>query len=203
MYLIKQSKDFITTPWKNGLGETTELAINNGGTLKRFDWRLSMAKVTKNGVFSNFEGYQRQLILINGNGIELTHKNVLSSVESIDRLVNKLDIAEFDGANETYGKLVNGEITDFNIITNTKVIDSKVQLITQQAAFTIIANCLLFIYSIEGEARVTMASVKGSGKSVSTEILTLAQGELFQCTTDGYESLEVVGHHLIVIQMTG
>lgn len=203
MYLIKQSKDFITTPWKNGLGETTELAINNGGTLKRFDWRLSMAKVTKNGVFSNFEGYQRQLILINGNGIELTHKNVLSSVESIDRPVNKLDIAEFDGANETYGKLVNGEITDFNIITNTKVIDSKVQLITQQAAFTIIANCLLFIYSIEGEARVTMASVKGSGKSVSTEILTLAQGELFQCTTDGYESLEVVGHHLIVIQMTG
>ena len=64
---------FITIPWKNGQGETIELAMNYGGHLDDFVWRLSMASVVEDGVFSDFSGYQRNLILIEGNGINLQH----------------------------------------------------------------------------------------------------------------------------------
>ena len=52
MINIIAPKQFKTVAWKNGLGETTELAINRGGTLNSFDWRLSMASVVEDGVFS-------------------------------------------------------------------------------------------------------------------------------------------------------
>ena len=114
MIEIIQPKQFKTVPWKNGKGETIEMAINSAGTLEDFDWRLSMASVVEDGIFSNFEGYTRNLILIAGDGINLQHND-----NKIDRLSQLLDLATFDGGNKTVGNLHNAEITDFNIITRT------------------------------------------------------------------------------------
>jgi len=58
---IISPQQFKKTPWKNGKGETTELAISEGGTLENFDWRLSIASVTEDGAFSYFTGYCRNL----------------------------------------------------------------------------------------------------------------------------------------------
>jgi environmental stress-induced protein Ves len=68
MLTILSPETFKTIPWKNGLGHTTELAINSGGNLGKFDWRLSIASVVNDGEFSNFSGYQRHLVLIKGEG---------------------------------------------------------------------------------------------------------------------------------------
>lgn len=203
MYLIKKSKDFITTPWKNGLGETTELAINEGGSLTQFTWRLSMATVTRDGVFSNFDGYKRQLVLINGNGIELTHQNSASSFTKVDRLVNTLDMAEFDGGNETYGQLLNGDITDFNIITNKSVIESKVRLITKPQRLVVETRDLIFVYSLETDVKFSIQSTEQSDELAKETVLTLAAGELFQWTTSARKSLVVEGESLIVLQLKG
>lgn len=202
MYLIRRPDQFITTPWKNGLGETTELAINDGGSLKQFDWRLSMATVTQNGVFSNFEGYKRQLVLINGNGIELTHKSAsLALVELADRLVNKLDMAEFDGGYQTYGQLLDGDITDFNIISNKNVIDSKVQLITQSQRLAIETSDLLFVYNLKSGVKIDITSAEKLDEPIKEKVLTLAEGELFQWTTSAKKSIVIDGENVIVIQL--
>ena len=103
--------EFILVPWKNGLGHTTELAISNGGSLDDFAWRLSIASVVNDGDFSNFAGYQRNLVLIAGNGLILDHRN-----GDIDKLTQLLDIARFDGASKTHGTLVNGGIKYFNVM---------------------------------------------------------------------------------------
>lgn len=44
-------------PWKNGRGETTEIAVwPEGAGLQDFGWRLSMAGVSEHGAFSAFPG---------------------------------------------------------------------------------------------------------------------------------------------------
>ena len=127
MLTILSPETFKTTPWKNGLGHTTELAINSGGNLDNFNWRLSIASVVNDGDFSNFSGYQRNLVLIEGEGLILDHRN-----GDIDELTNLLDIAHFDGGSKTHGSLVNGGIKDFNIMTNENSFTAEVNCYVKQ-----------------------------------------------------------------------
>jgi len=148
---IIEPEQFSTIPWKNGLGETTELAINNAGTLDKFDWRLSIASVVTDGLFSDFSDYQRNLVLIAGQGIMLTHDD-----KTVDNLTNLLDIANFDGASKTYGKLTNGSIKDFNIITNKHRILPQVSCHTGTSKVTLhlAKSSLYFAYSLTGKMDV-------------------------------------------------
>ena len=58
-------------PWKNGGGETVEIAISPADAgLDGFDWRLSMATVATDGPFSVFPGIDRSLAVIRGAGIQ-------------------------------------------------------------------------------------------------------------------------------------
>ena len=151
MITVISPENFKTIPWKNGLGETTELAINEHGTLERFDWRLSIASVVEDGIFSDFSGYDRNLILIEGNGICLTHDQ-----STTDNLVKKLDVASFAGACNTFGSLINGAIKDFNIITNQKTMTPNVKCFTEQhkASVDIPLNTLCFAYSLSASIEV-------------------------------------------------
>ncbi len=101
MLTIIEPIQFKTIPWKNGLGETTELAINDNASLDDFIWRISIASVINDGVFSDFSGYDRNLVLIEGKGINLQH-----DAKSTDLLEKTLDVASFDGGGETLGRLL-------------------------------------------------------------------------------------------------
>lgn len=136
--------------WKNGQGTTTELAINAGGTIDDFDWRLSIASVIEDGVFSNFSGYLRQLILIEGNGIELNHNNT-----SHDKLTKLLDSATFDGGYQTIGTLYNGPIKDFNIMTKENRYTAKIQTMVETGDIVLKQGSLCFIYCLNEGAKLT------------------------------------------------
>ncbi len=193
MYSIKLPAQFITTPWKNGLGETTELAINEGGTLADFDWRISMATVNQDGEFSNFDGYFRQLTLIKGNGIKLHHQNKQMMQKSCDNLVNLLDIAEFDGGYTTYGELVQGGIVDFNVITKAEAIESNVTPVVGEQSITLATDKFVLIYAVASEIAIV---VKGGQTP-----LRLAQGELFQWLSKEHKQLELTGRDFIIVEL--
>lgn len=182
-------EQFKTVPWKNGLGETIEVAINEGGTLKHFDWRLSMASVVEDGQFSNFTGYTRNLILIEGNGINLQHND-----NEIDKLSNLLDIATFDGGNKTVGNLHAGDITDFNIITRTEpkvIAEHKLnEHVLEQAD-----HC--FIYSLYRDATVTINSTNNNPQ----ETLTLPAQHLLRINSLTNNMANVSGTHLIIVYL--
>lgn len=109
---IKTPDQFKHVPWKNGKGVTQELAINEGANIDNFIWRISMASVVEDGPFSNFTGYTRHLLLLEGRGIDLEFGTSTTSLNS------PLAMAEFDGGIATHGKLHNGQIRDFNVIFN-------------------------------------------------------------------------------------
>jgi environmental stress-induced protein Ves len=150
MIEIIPSQTFKTIPWKNGKGKTTELAINSGATLDNFQWRLSIANVVEDGIFSDFSGYTRNLVLIKGKSIHLTHDDIKT-----DKLTRLLDFATFDGGCKTLGTLQSGEIKDFNIITSTTKFSTIVNTYSEQILKSISFNGLVFAYSLSDDMKIT------------------------------------------------
>lgn len=185
---IIQPSQFKTVPWKNGKGETVEMAINPGGTLDNFDWRLSMASVVEDGVFSNFSGYTRNLILIDGDGINLQHND-----NKIDRLKNLLDVATFDGGNKTVGNLHTNEITDFNIIARTSAFNTNVSCQKNITKHMLEKSDLCFIYSLFKDATL---SIKGT-----QEVITLPCQHLIKITDLEANNVAITGEHLIIVYL--
>ena len=96
-------------PWLNGLGESLEISSDRGAG-DEWAWRLAMAPVTTDGPFSNIEGVDRQLMLVEGLGMSLT----------IDRRVfecNPLETVSFRGEAMTFARLLRGPIRDINLMT--------------------------------------------------------------------------------------
>ncbi len=110
---ILRSADHKRMPWKNGGGETVEIAISpQGAGLADFDWRISMATVASDGPFSIFPGIDRTLSILEGNGMRLLIEGrdpVVLTRES-DPLAFAADIA-------VSATLPDGAITDLNVMT--------------------------------------------------------------------------------------
>src|SRR6185295_12572572 len=59
-------------PWKNGGGSTCEIACwPPGAKLGDFGWRVSIATMAAAGPFSVFEGVDRSIMLLAGDGVRL------------------------------------------------------------------------------------------------------------------------------------
>jgi uncharacterized protein len=183
MINIIPAHTFKTLPWKNGKGETTELAINSGGTLDNFEWRLSIASVTEDGVFSDFSGYMRNLVLIQGDSISLTHDDI-----NTDKLTNTLDFATFDGGSETIGSLKKGAIKDFNIITSKTKCITKVHTYTAPLNQSINFNGLVFAFSLSDS--IELNDQQNMRHKVS-------QGDLLQLSHP--QNIELTGKNLIIV----
>lgn len=104
--------DYTRQRWKNGGGFTTELAIHREG-VDRWLWRLSVAEVEQFGDFSDFSGYERTIMLLAGNGMELVFDG--NATRRINALYRPF---VFDGSCKTYCRLLDGPVTDMNLIVD-------------------------------------------------------------------------------------
>lgn len=100
-------------PWKNGGGETAEIAVfPEGAGLSDFDWRVSMARVDGDGTFSSFPGIDRTLAILEGAGI------VLDVAGNPARRLTAEDEPHFFPADQpTSAALIGGSVLDFNVMS--------------------------------------------------------------------------------------
>lgn len=120
---IITANNFKTMPWKNGLGSTLEIKRHDDSDGQRF--RISKASVVEDGLFSDFSGQHRTLVLLSGEGMSLQHKG--QGGHSAHQLQNVLDIARFFGGDQTYATLENNKpIEDLNIMVREKDTLAKV-----------------------------------------------------------------------------
>ena len=100
------------TPWKNGGGVTTELAMSPPGAgLGDFDWRVSLASIAEDGPFSQFPGVDRTLVMVAGDGVLLDfgdERVVLSPSEPL---------VEFAGEDPVHATVGGQSTLDFNVLT--------------------------------------------------------------------------------------
>ncbi len=100
-------------PWKNGKGETVEIAVSPpGATVDNFDWRISMATVAEDGPFSVFDGIDRTLSVLSGKGITLSVAGHAPTT-----LRRETPPYGFPADRETHATLVSDPITDLNVMT--------------------------------------------------------------------------------------
>ncbi|MGO6881513.1 HutD/Ves family protein [Rhizobium ruizarguesonis] len=110
---ILRAGDHKRMPWKNGKGETVEIAVfPSDASINDFDWRISMAAVAEDGPFSIFPGIDRTLAILDGNGMVLDvagNSPVLLTTAS-DPLAFPADVP-------VAARLEDGAITDLNVMT--------------------------------------------------------------------------------------
>jgi environmental stress-induced protein Ves len=110
--LVRRAADYPVIPWKNGGGETCEIAVfPPGAGIEDFDWRISMATVVEDGPFSVFEGIDRTLFILEGDGVELTFEE--GKVETIGAKGH----LSFPADVSTHAKLLGDAVTDLNIMS--------------------------------------------------------------------------------------
>ena len=110
MVRIIRSADYPVRPWKNGGGTTRDIVVSPpGASLDDFHWRLSLARVDRDGPFSRFDHIDRTLVLLTG----------AMTLHEGDR---RLDLVRhepvmFAGERSIEAKLAGGSTLDFNVMT--------------------------------------------------------------------------------------
>jgi environmental stress-induced protein Ves len=107
--------DLRPQPWRNGGGVTRELASHPLAASAQdgvWDWRVSIADVSKAGDFSAFPGMERVLTVIDGELLLLT-------VDGGEHPLEKYRTVRFSGEAATSSALPTGDIRDLNVITRT------------------------------------------------------------------------------------
>ena len=127
---ILRAADHRRMPWKNGRGETVEIAVwPEGAGLEDFGWRVSMAGVTEDGAFSIFAQVDRSLAVLTGDGIELQIQGM-----GLHRLLRDGPPLCFPADAPCAARLLGQPITDLNVMTRRGVFAHR--LIRSQDAMT-------------------------------------------------------------------
>jgi len=106
----RTQQDFRVQPWKNGGGSTTELELEGGS---KFLWRLSIADVERSGPFSDFAGYKRTIMLLEGDGMALAFDG-----QEPQRIAEPHRPFVFDGGWKTECRLLGGPVRDLNLMVD-------------------------------------------------------------------------------------
>ena len=110
---ILKSYEYRRMPWRNGRGETAEVAISpTGATLDDFDWRVSMARIDGDGPFSIFPQTDRTLAVLRGDGLCLS----IAGSAPLE-LTRDSEPLSFPGDVAAAATLLGATVTDLNVMT--------------------------------------------------------------------------------------
>lgn len=149
-------------PWKNGGGETSEIAISPpAATLDALDWRVSMAVVSQDGPFSIFPGVDRTLSILDGAGMDLDFGEG-GGVHAVTAASAPLS---FGADRPLYARLRGGTITDLNVMTRRDRYRHTVQRLEINSALQITSTAdQSLVFCERGE--VTCVASDGAGFSL-------------------------------------
>ncbi len=143
--------DLPVTPWKNGGGLTREIAVHLDREIHpEFLWRISMATVARPGPFSQFEGIDRTIAVLQGNGI------LLNSNGSEITLGHDSAPYSFSGETPIEATVIAGDTTDLNVMTRRGYFTHimKRHVIRQSAAIDVECDDMILVFEGRVMARV-------------------------------------------------
>ena len=150
------------TPWKNGGGETREIAaFPPGAGSDDFAWRLSIATIAEGGAFSSFPGIDRTLILLSGRGVALQ----LDS--GPDHVLHPGDSLDFAGEQAVRSRLLDGPVRDLNVMTRRGLAAARVDRVTlEDRAVCDLGNGGGAIILRDGQASLSDGTPVGPGDTI-------------------------------------
>lgn len=169
--------------WKNGGGWTREIARSPAEGA--WDWRLSIAEIGVDGPFSTFEGCDRELVLLAGQGMDLK----FGDGETV-RLEEPRARLRFAGERDVSAHLIHGPTTDFNLMWRRDAIDA-------QLMHRPIVGSMLFF----GEPGVTWLLYVLAGQ-VRSSAGTLDMGDAALLRADSGRTVIDGGGELLIAKLT-
>lgn len=209
--LLKSCRRFVVaelpvTPWKNGGGDTRELASwPPGAGLESFDWRVSIATIAASGPFSVFTGVDRTIMLLQGDGVHLRSRD-----GHLDhRLDRPFQPFAFSGDVALDCTLLGAASSDLNLMTRRGGGRAALKVLSRSALLDATPHGLLLSlrgsWQVRGEAPARPGAARaanirtatrstGARESTATTIAA-ARGDAMAATEDCAEVLEE-GHGL-------
>ena len=126
--------------WKNGGGMTRKIVREPAGaSLDDFDWRVSVADIAAAGPFSRFVGVDRHLLLLEGDGVNLTSEEAGMNVN----LLADDTVLAFSGDVDMNSQLLGGAVRDFNVMTKRGMWQAQVSVWSEAASVEAQAGLIL------------------------------------------------------------
>lgn len=181
--------------WKDGGGETAEIAIGPpGSSVANFDWRISTARVSTAGPFSIFPGIDRSLIVLSGIGLELyvTEANTIRRV----LLDTESDAFFFAGDAAVAASPIDHQpIVDFNVMTRRGRYTHTIQKMCITSPLTLTANRVA-LYGLSGTALCRVEQPHLQTMNLSPEQVVIIEPSDDQDLTKSTVSIEPSGQTL-------
>ena len=158
--------DLRPQPWRNGGGVTRELvshplaaSTQNGA----WDWRVSIADITKAGDFSPFPGMERVLTVVEGELLLLT-------VDGDEHPLEKYRPFRFSGDAACSGALPTGDIRNLNVITRTGAFKGYTSIVelSKKRAHPVFEGQLGILLAGPGDGLCTGADGRSPGGTGAT-----------------------------------
>lgn len=138
------------TPWKNGGGVTREIACwPPGAGLGDFEARVSIARIAADGPFSAFAGVDRQILLLDGGGVQLSSPDGAA----LHRLDQPLAPFAFAGEAAVEARLLAGPSSDFNLMTRRAALRAELLVLREPSELSACPQGLLFAAQGDWQAR--------------------------------------------------
>jgi environmental stress-induced protein Ves len=135
--------------WKNGGGKTQEIiSYPASSDWSNFIWRVSIAQIEKSGPFSVFEGIDRIICLLKGDGVVLHHSNAFSHV-----LNQVVEPYAFKGEESINSELLGQTSDDLNLMTRRNIAKGSLEVLHTSTHLTLEANCFYFCMVQTGQWR--------------------------------------------------
>ena len=106
---IQRFDEHRAMPWANGLGTSYEVASDRNAD-GEWTWRVAIAPVVLDGPFSVMPGVDRELVVIEGNGMVLNVDD-----ESVKCMPGQ--VVRFSGDSVTIARLLDGPTVDLGLMT--------------------------------------------------------------------------------------
>ncbi len=165
-------------PWKNGGGATREIAAwPEGAPLDAFGWRLSMARVARDGPFSMFPGIDRSLCVLEGGRLllEFADGARLCVEQGGPPLRFPADVP-------VTGRIPDGPILDLNVMTSRGAFSHRVRRIGPNEPADIPCAGLTTLILVHGAARA------GDLALAMDDVIVLSRDSRVALVAEGDES---------------
>ena len=127
--------------WKNGGGSTREIVCSPvGADIDHFVWRVSIATIAQSGPFSIFEGVDRVIMLVHGQGVHL------KSLSAINHRLDQTGVPfAFPGEAAIDCTLLGATSTDFNVMTQRGRVRAEVLVLRESTSLPPSSRGLLWV----------------------------------------------------------
>lgn len=154
MPLLLPAADRAVTPWANGLGTTSEVAIwPPNATLDDFAWRVSIADVVEESEFSALPGVDRTLVPLDGDGIRL-------SIDGSETDAAVFQPVRFNGGSRVSGGPIGGPTRDLNLMVRRGIAGGRLHIVDVTGAIALEPGQLAVV--LRGTASVSGGEFDGA-----------------------------------------